>query len=342
MPCADTKCETVMSTQNLITQRLLALSKLRGVGPSTLEKLLLASDFATCTIDDLAALSSKLRKALEEPSAWSRALQAADSDFDQASKSQARILCPLDVEYPDLLRATPDKPFFLYVKGKLHAELEQTIAIIGTRHPTEHGKIVCERLTTFFATRGWTIVSGLALGLDAVAHSSALTTHGHTVAVLAHGLQTIAPKQHDRLARQIIDAGGALVTEYGFGVEPLPHQFAKRDRIQAGLSKAVVMVQSDEGGGSLHASRAALDYGRYLVVPFPTARDVDMKNPKIGANLVLASDDDNARTELLRCKPQDLRRVMILKGRDDYPRLIDQLRSNRSTTDTTAQGSLLS
>ena len=331
-----------MPIHNQITQRLLALSKLRGVGPSTLEKLVQVPNFPTCSIDDLAAINLKLSKALDAPSAWARAQQEADDDIDQADNFHARILCALDPEYPNLLRATRDKPFFLYVKGQLHHRPEKSITIIGTRHPTEHGKIVCERLTTFLSTNGWSIVSGLAMGLDAAAHSSALAAHGHTVAVLAHGLHTIAPKQHEHLARKIIDSGGALVTEYGFGIEPLPHQFVKRDRIQAGLSQAVVMVQSDEQGGSLHASRATLEYGRYLVVPFPTARDIDMRAPKIKANLVLVSDDEKARTELLRCKPEALQRVLILKGREDYPRLIDQISSSKSTADTITQDSLLS
>ncbi|MDM4772866.1 DNA-processing protein DprA [Solimonas sp. SE-A11] len=319
---------------------LLALSKLRGVGPATLEKLARVPSLAEHSIDELSVLSSALKKALTGPVSWSESLQAARKDLDQADKMQARILCSLESAYPTLLRGTPDRPFFLFVRGTLHIEQEKSLAIIGTREPTENGRTICKRLTEFFVTQNWSVVSGLALGLDAVAHASAVATRGHTIAVLAHGLQTVAPKQHDRLAREILDSGGALVTEYGFGVEPSRHNFVKRDRIQAGLAQAVVMVQSDLHGGSLHASRAALEYGRLLAVPCPTARDLEKKEPKISANALLASGEDAARMELLRCKPADLSRLVILKGREDYPLLEDRI-DQRPSSGLIEQNSLL-
>lgn len=304
---------------------LFTLSKLRGIGPATLDKIAQQIELGTHTIDDLAKSNKKLQRALEAPNALSKAETDAEIDLEQASAHDARIVCALDLDYPRLLASTSDRPFFIYVKGTMHATPNKSVAVIGTRHPTEHGKITCERLTNLFCENSWSIVSGLALGLDASAHNTAIAAKGHTVAVLAHGLQTIAPKQHERLAQEIIEAGGALVTEYGFGTEAMPHQFVKRDRIQAGLSRAVIMVQSDVDGGSLHASRAAIEYGRHLIFPVATSRDRDKKEPKIGANLVLASGDSLAITALLRCKPEALSRLVPISSRSDYPALLDLL-----------------
>jgi DNA processing protein len=105
-------------------------------------------------------------------------------------------------------------------------------------------------LTRYWAEKGWSIVSGLALGCDAIAHRTAVEVRAHTVAVLAHGLHTIAPAQHRKLPEDILEAGGALESEFPFGKAPLPAQFAKRDRTQAGLAQAVLPIQSDLTGGS--------------------------------------------------------------------------------------------
>jgi DNA processing protein len=194
--------------------------------------------------------------------------------------------------------------------------------VIGTREPTEHGKTIAERVTGYFVSEGWSVVSGLALGCDAIAHQAALDARGHTVAVLAHGLHTIAPSRHKKLAERILDTGGALVTEYSFGQEPLPQQFVKRDRIQAGLVQGVVMIQSDVVGGSLFASRAALDYQRWLAVPYPTPQDISKEEPKIQGNLLLVNWSPEEKTDVLKCQPSDLRRLIILRSKSDYAQMV--------------------
>lgn len=319
----------------------MALSKLRGIGPATLEKIASIPDYHDLSIDDLAAANSKIQKSIESPDAWMKAESEAGREIETAANQGVKIYCTLNDDYPNLLGQTSDRPFFLFVKGALFSNPENSIAVIGTRQPTEHGRIIGQRLTTFFVELGWSVVSGLAMGLDSVAHVAALDAGGHTVAVLAHGLHTIAPKQNERLAKEILDAGGALITEYGFGVEPFPHQFVKRDRIQAGLAKAVVMVQSDLKGGSLHASRAAIEYGRLLAVPAPTDRDLANNEPKIGANLLLSSGEDRARADLLRCKAADLSRLIVLKTKDDYPLLLDRISDKPLSFGPLSQGTLL-
>ena len=238
-------------------------------------------------------------------------------------KYDARIISAVDDEYPRLLAATKDDPFLLFVIGALAKEKQLPVAIIGTREPTQHGQLIAQRITQFFVEQRWSVISGLAIGCDAVAHQTTIDAGGHTVAVLAHGLHMIAPSRHKKLAHDILDSGGALVSEYPFGTNVLGAQFVKRDRTQAGLSRGVVMIQSDIKGGSLHASRAALDYKRWLAVPYPTEKDRENGEPKVQANLAIADGTDTERAELLRCPISSLQLVQVLRGREDYLRLTE-------------------
>lgn len=303
------------------TGKLLALSMLRGVGPAALRMALNVANFSGKSAEALAIEVPRLMGAAQ-PSLWSEALEKAEVQVEQAEKAGARILSVLDLEYPALLKATKDDPVILFVKGRFAKVPAQSAAVVGTREPTKHGVLIAERISQFFAENGWSVVSGLALGLDATAHSATMKAGGHTVAVLAHGLHTVAPTKHKSLAQEILDTGGALISEYAFGVSPRPEFFVKRDRIQAGMAQGVVMIQSDLKGGSLHASRASLDYGRWLAVPEPTRADSDSKEPKVQANALIASDDELGIAELLRCPRPSLKDVIVLKSREDYLKLL--------------------
>ena len=308
-----------------IRRKLFIFQQLKGIGVSTLKTLAESPGFATASIDDLGRLNKRIGKALAKPKAWEEAVRRADRDMEAAGKLNARIICLLDDEFPRILKLTPDNPFFLYVRGQLAQKTSRPVAIIGTRNPTEHGKIITKRITKFFVEDGWSIISGLAFGCDAIAHKTALELGGHTVAVLAHGLHTIAPKKHENLANRILDNGGALVTEYGFGIEPFPHQFVKRDRIQAGLARGVVMIQSNLGGGSLHASRAAIDYKRILAVAKPAELDVSRKEENIAANQVLSGENTKDKKILMKCKEEKLKHIFIIRSKDDYAQLSEKL-----------------
>jgi DNA processing protein len=141
------------------------------------------------------------------------------------------------------------------------------------------------------------------------------------VAVLAQGLHKIYPKENAYLADRIVDEGGILMSEYSYASSTFPSNFVDRDRIQAGLSRGVVMVQSDESGGSWHASRAALRYGRYLIVPCPTEVDINSGHPKVRGNLRVLHSSATERAEFLKCSVEDLEHFKILQSREDYPAL---------------------
>lgn len=304
------------------TKFLLTLSMLKGVGPASLKKVAAIPGFLDQKPEALGQSITQIARALASHDAWLAVSKKAEQQMKAAEKHQARIISAADPEYPLRLATTKDDPFILYVKGTLAPESMHAVAIIGTREPTEHGVKIAHRVSQFFAENGSSIVSGLALGCDAIAHQTALEVGGHTVAVLAHGLQTIAPSQHKKLAEQIVECGGALVSEYPFGQSAQAQQFVKRDRIQAGLADGVVMIQSDLKGGSLHASRSALQYGRWLAVPYPTDRDRGNNEPKVQANLLVAEGSPGQKAELLRCSEADLHRIVVLRSREDYQRLL--------------------
>lgn len=314
----------------------MALSLLKGVGPAALRKVARIPKFLELSIDALAEQVPAIGKSLNvAPHAWTEALETASQQLDLVEAHWARVLSPLDIEYPTLLAATKDDPFLIYVKGKFSTNPKRSIAIIGTREPTTHGQKTATRIAHFCADQGWSVVSGLAIGCDGIAHQATIDAGGHTVAVLAHGLQMVAPTRHQRLADSILDAGGALLSQFRFGLKVQAQQYVQRDRVQAGLAQGVVMIQSDVKGGSLHASRAALEYKRWLAIPYPTSADRDRKEPKVQANLLIVEGEEEAKAMLLRCTPSDLQRVLVLRSREDYSTLVGVMAAEKPTHEST-------
>ena len=192
-------------------------------------------------------------------------LEEAKSLLQKSCDMGIRMVSIYDADYPPLLSNCIDAPLLLFYLGDLsplHAE--QTLSIVGTRRPSQHGIEDLQSIITRLphVTDRVTIVSGLALGLDAIAHKSAVQAGLPTVAVLAHGLHMIYPSSHRNLARTIIAHGGALISEYPAGVKPQRHYFVMRNRIIAGVSQATLIGQSAERGGSLITAHQAFDYDR--------------------------------------------------------------------------------
>ncbi|MBK3505930.1 DNA-protecting protein DprA [Pseudomonas sp. MF6747] len=297
---------------------------LAGIGPAALKKVASVPNFEFLSVDEIANVCVPLRKVLASSEAWELAYEQADAQVSLASKYESKIISALDDDYPHLLAATKDDPFIIYVRGELYACPLRSVAIIGTREPTPHGEVITRRVTEYFVENQWSVVSGLALGCDGLAHKAALDSGGHTVAVLAHGLQMIAPSQHRKLAEDILEGGGALISEYPFGRKVFSQQYVKRDRTQAGMAQGVVMIQSDVKGGSLHASRAALDYERWLAIPLPTSIDRNNKESKIMANLLIAEGEWVDKANLLKCKREHLNNIIVLRTKNDYPSMLLQ------------------
>ncbi len=159
-------------------------------------------------------------------------------------------------EYPPLLAAAPDPPPVLYVLGDPAVLLAPQVAVIGTRKAGWHGRRLAHRVGATLVMRGVVVTSGAAVGIDGEAHRGALDSDGRTVAALAHGLHMVYPAHHRALAEQI-ERRGCLVSEHPDGTAPSPGAFVRRDRIQSGLARAVVLVESNAKGGSFHTLWAA-------------------------------------------------------------------------------------
>lgn len=310
-----------MTTVSPQTRQLLPYALLKGKSDSALrERVSIAVQSPRSITELLNAFALSTLSGIDEQS-WHEAQIAAERQVEKAHELDVQILSPFDDPYPKLLASTHDFPLILWVKGSFATIPQRSVAVIGPREPTRHGALIASRIADFFAGEGWSVVSGLALGCDTAAHRATLDAGGHTIAVLAHGLQTISPKANEGLAERIIQEGGALLSEFPLGATPHGKAFVQRDRTQAGLSRGVVMVQSDLTGGSLHAPRAALSYRRWVAVPYPTNTDLADRANKIQANMVLASDMTDEKAKLMRCSSEARDRIIVLRSKDDYQRL---------------------
>jgi DNA processing protein len=172
-------------------------------------------------------------------------------------------------EYPEALATIPDPSHILYVRGTLEARDAKAVAIVGSRQCTTYGRRIAERLAGGLARAGYTIVSGLARGIDGVAHRAALQAGGRTIAVLANGLSRIYPPEHRGLADEVA-AAGAVLSESAMGIGPLAPLFPARNRIISGLAQAVILVEAAERSGALITARHAAEQGRTaFAVPGP-------------------------------------------------------------------------
>ena len=172
----------------------------------------------------------------------------------------------IDTAYPERLREVDGAPPVLYVKGNVTPQDETAVAVVGTRKATTYGRQVVEAIVGDLARQGVTIVSGLARGIDTAAHRTALDAGGRTIAVLAHGLDTVYPPDNRDLADHICnDDAGALVSDYPPGVTPDARNFPPRNRIISGLSYAVLVVEADIKSGALITTQFALDQGREVM-----------------------------------------------------------------------------
>ena len=178
-----------------------------------------------------------------------------------------------DDRYPSPLAGISSPPATLHVLGALPPA--GSVAVVGTRHPTPRGRRVAEAVARSAVEAGLAVVSGLAAGIDTVAHRAALDAGGVTFAVLGSGLDRPTPSSNRRLAAEIVERGGGLLAEVPLGTATSARHLVARDRIQSGLSVAVVICQSELGGGALHTARFAVAEGRLLVVVRPDDREAD-------------------------------------------------------------------
>lgn len=183
--------------------------------------------------------------------------------FDSLKGKGITLLTSFDQEYPEKLKGLSDAPMFLFCKGDLSLLNRPSLAVVGTRKPTNYGRIVTEKLVSEIARNGIVIVSGLAYGIDSISHRKCLNEGGKTIAVLGSGFDNIYPTDHVALAEQIAKEG-LLVSEYSPKRRATVYTFPVRNRIIAGLGDGVLITEAGIKSGTIHTKDYALDYGKNL------------------------------------------------------------------------------
>jgi DNA processing protein len=242
----------------------LAFGRIKGLGGVSFKKL--TARFAdplaafSASAVELAEIEGLQRDAIDGILAFS---DWADIDREVARARDAGVaIVPFtDANYPARLRMIADPPPCLYVKGKLSAGDDKSVAIVGSRSASEYGRRVARDLARGLASMGFTVVSGMARGIDGMAHASALQAGGRTIAVLGSGVERAYPPEHEALYRRIVE-NGAVISELPMGTRPMAFNFPARNRLISGLSLGVVVVEATEKSGSLITAALAAEQGR--------------------------------------------------------------------------------
>jgi DNA processing protein len=240
------------------------LSLLPEVGPVGAKKLL--SVFLTpqkvfsATLDELMAVEGvglNRAKTIKGFSSW----EAAERQILELKKQGIKAVCLDDPVYPALLREIDDAPVILYMRGDILSDDKYALAIVGSRKATSYGKAVAESISEDLASMGFTIVSGMARGIDSTAHGAAIKAGGRTIAVLGTGVDTPYPSENKNLMETIVQSG-YVVSEFPPGTKPERENFPRRNRLISGLSLGVIVVEAASDSGALITARYSVEQGR--------------------------------------------------------------------------------
>lgn len=216
-------------------------------------------------------------------------------ELEKVKKLGLSVVTIKDKNYPKMLSEIPDPPALLYIKGEIKPEDELAIGVVGSRKYTDYGARVTQDITRELAQNKLTIISGLALGIDAIAHKTALDHHTRTIGVLGCGLDKIYPSSNRYLAERILSGNGAIISEYPPGTPPLKHHFPVRNRIISGLSMGIVVIEAAQKSGTLLTAKSALDYNREVfAVPgsiYSSTSEGSHNLIKYGAKLITFGED---------------------------------------------------
>jgi DNA processing protein len=252
---------------------LLALSFVPGVGNQRLRALLDhfgdPEDVFGASLSELKSVPAVDSRTAQEIKRYKPDTDGIETILRKLDRLNGRIISIKDSGYPTLLKQIYDPPALLYMLGSIEEKDHDSIALVGTRNPTEYGKEVTEELCGGLVQSGFTIVSGLARGIDTVVHSAALHFGGRTIAVIGCGVDIIYPQDNIRISRQI-QQRGAILSEYHIGTKPEAGNFPKRNRIISGMTLGTVIIESSSSGGAMITASYALDQNREIfAVPGP-------------------------------------------------------------------------
>lgn len=278
---------------------LYSLLSVEGIGPGKLrnllskfrsaQKVLSASTQALMQVEGVSNnLASRIRQANKNRDNIN---SRVEYELDKLEKLGAKLITIWDSEYPQILKKIYDPPLILFIKGELSDQDDYCIACVGTRAPTNYGKIQAERIVSDLSAQGITTVSGMARGIDSIVHSVTLKMGGRTIAVIGSGLDIIYPPENKKLFEKITEQG-VVISEYPLGTKPDAQNFPKRNRIISGLSLGTIIIETGIAGGAMQTAAFALDQNREV---FALPGNVGVKQSD-GTNLLI----QRGEAELIR------------------------------------------
>lgn len=225
------------------------------------ENILNASKSELCNVENIGENLSKRIQCISDK--YEKVKTDVEEEIDKLQKINGRYFTYWDEEYPDILRNIYYPPLILYSLGNSSEKDKYSIAIVGTRNPTNYGRKEAERFSSYLASQGITIVSGLARGIDTIAHKSALQVEGRTIAVTGAGLDYIYPSENKKLYHEIVK-NGMIITEFKIGTKSDAKNFPQRNRIISGLSLGTIIVETKVQGGAMQTASHTIDQNREL------------------------------------------------------------------------------
>jgi DNA processing protein len=295
---------------------ILTLLNTIGIGKGTVKKVLDFKNLPTRTIEmvefleELKITNSRIK--VPTLNQIEKGQEIANEVIYNSEKLGIKILSPFDHDFPERYKNIPNGPVLIHVLGNTRCLNElNSVAIIGTRDPSDYGISIGRRYSKLFAENGINVISGLAKGCDTTAHEGCIEGGGKTIAILAGGLEKIYPKENHLLADRIIEAQGALISEYQIGTASLPNYFVERDRLQSGLSKALVVVETDIKGGSMHTVKFAKEQSVPVYFDY-TNNETRLNVPKFQGNISMIENN----------------KALPIRNKEDLNALINNILSN--------------
>ncbi len=272
----------------------LEFSLLKGIGLKTKNKLLevFSSPYNIFSLS-YEEIESKFNKQVANSILHrDKALhKQAERELLEAEKKGIEIITLKDESYPELLKEIPDKPIVLYIKGNKELLNKPSISIVGSRKHSSYGKAITQKFSSELAKDGLNIISGMALGIDSIAHWSALNVDGYTTAVLGNGIDIIYPYENRKLYYELVE-NGCIISEFPLGTQPSKWSFPQRNRIIAGLSYGTIIAEASEKSGALITAKYCVDYNR-LIFSVPA----NINNPYAKGNNLLLKEGAFPLTE---------------------------------------------
>ncbi len=334
-----------------------AINKLISAKVNVLQFLhdLFNGDWERAWHSDLRKFAQDETGKVKSPAEFTRLKKAIDPDgeWKKLEKEKIGLITIFDKEYPKLLTHIPCPPFLLYIKGSAETWQNKCFGVVGTRALSEYGKRAAPHITLDLARAGFTIVSGLATGIDTLAHKAALEAGAKTIAVLGTGIdeRALYPQLNLPLARKIVEGGGAVISEYAPGTHGTKFSFPQRNRIISGLSKGVLVVEADHISGAMITAKCALEQNRdVFALPgsiFAKTSEGANELIKKGAKLVACADDileeygleSKKVKKIIRAESPEEEKILTMLA--DEPATVDDIIKKTGLTASQANATLM-